>query len=105
MLYSLYVQVYVIQGGDIPNKATKCKSYNLIVHIYNYIVLCSPKLSLMPLSYVWSVMCTKEKNMADNKSDKRRLKTEYVMARNSFDTENQRVKRFYWYSMQHEILN
>jgi len=54
------------------------------------------------------LLCVLEKKIwlkADNKNDKRRLKTEYVMARNSFDTENQRAKRFYWYSMQHEILN
>lgn len=58
------------------------------------------------LTNLWSNLCILERRWLNcsHRNDKLRFKSEYVQARKCFDREAQKAKRFYWYSMQNELL-
>ncbi len=59
------------------------------------------------LTELWSTLCTDERRWlhCNSRSDQAGFKSIYVSSRNAFDREVQRAKRFYWYSMQNELLS
>jgi hypothetical protein len=59
------------------------------------------------LTVLWTRMSTDEKNWlkCTHRSEKIRLKSIYVTSRKLFDREVQKAKRFYWYSLQNDLLN
>lgn len=58
------------------------------------------------LTNLWSNLCILEGKWLNcsHRNAKLKFKTEYVQARKFFDREVQKAKRFYWYSMQNELL-